>query len=120
MLKKFKVVDNPQKFALYQCFPDPENEGKNLLKRIGDQDKPLRIALDWLDSDDKKFVLQENDTADIAWDAFALPELNNFLVILKREEEEHVQQVKTKYRAMKDCIANLIAVKSMQSEGIFV
>lgn len=58
MLKKFKVVDNPQKFALYQCFPDPDNEGKTLLKRIGDQDRPLRIALEWLDSDDKRFVLQ--------------------------------------------------------------
>lgn len=120
MLKKFKVVDNPQKFALYQCFPDPENEGKTLLKRIGDQDRPLRIALDWLDSDEKKFVLQENDTADIAWDAFALPELNNFLVILKKEEEEHVQQLILRYRRYKDQLENLIQIKSIQAEGVFV
>ena len=121
MLKKFKIVDNPQKFALYQSFPSPVKvstvsaDGKTdgqqdsgspsgteyLLKRIGDQEKPLRIALEWLDSDDKKFVLQENDTGDIAWDAFALAELNNFLVILKREEEEHVTQVKLKYSCIK-------------------
>lgn len=120
MLKKFKVVDNPQKFALYQCFPDPDNEGKTLLKRIGDQDKPLRIALDWLDSDDKKFVLQENDTADIAWDAFALPELNNFLVILQKEEEEHVQQLVFRYKTYKDQLENLIQIKSTQTEGVLV
>lgn len=120
MLKKFKVVDNPQKFALYQCFPDPENEGKTLLKRIGDQDRPLRIALQWLDSDEKKFVLQENDTADIAWDAFALPELNNFLVILKREEDEHVHQLRLKFQVLKDELANIIRIKSMQSEGVSV
>lgn len=118
MLKKFKVVDNPQKFALYQCFPDPDKEGKTLLKRIGDQDRPLRIALDWLDSDDKKFVLQENDTGDIAWDAFALPELNNFLVILQREEEEHVQQVVLKYRALKAELQDLIIMKSMKGETL--
>jgi len=120
MLKKFKVVDNPQKFALYKCFPDPENEGKTLLKRIGDQDRPLRIALEWLDSEEKKFVLQENDTADIAWDAFALPELNNFLMILKKEEEEHVQQLILRYRVYKEELDNVIRLKSFQAEGVTV
>jgi hypothetical protein len=65
-------------------------------------------------------LLQENDTADIAWDAFALPELNNFLVILKREEEEHVHQVRLKFQVLKDELANIIRVKSMQSEGVSV
>lgn len=125
MLKKFKVVDNPQKFALYQCYPDPDGESGNnnnqLLKRIGDHDKPLRIALDWLDSDEKKFVLQENDAMDIAWDAFALPELNNFLVILKREEEEHLHQVKLKYQAIKYQMNSILQTKLMiHSSGTFV
>lgn len=149
MLKKFKVVDNPQKFALYQCYPDPDsypdpedpdsclgpedpdshsgrdgdpsNNNNQLLKRIGDHDRPLRIALDWLDSDEKKFVLQENDAMDIAWDAFALPELNNFLMILKREEEEHLHQVKLKYQAIKYQLNSILQSKLMiHSDGTFV
>lgn len=120
MLKKFKVVDNPQKFALYKCFPDPNADGQTLLKRIADQDKPLRIALDWLDSDDKKIVLQENDTADIAWDAFALPELNNFLVILKKEEEEHINQVIMKYATIRREFENVLNVKMIQAQGVVV
>ena len=120
MLKKFKVVDNPQKFALYKCFPDPNAEGQTLLKRIADQDKPLRIALDWLDSDEKKIVLQENDTADIAWDAFALPELNNFLVILKKEEEEHINQVILKYATIRREFENVLNVKMIQAQGVVV
>lgn len=139
MLKKFKIVDNPQKFALYQSYPAPvvnsgassgdhvspvakpsappeEPSPEYLLKRIGDQDKPLRIALEWLDSDDKKFVLQENDTGDIAWDAFALPELNNFLMILKREEEEHVLQVKLKYNSVKAELNSALEFKLNQQQ----
>lgn len=78
LLKKFKVVDNAQKFALYQCTCTNGSNGSktisgHVLKRIADHDRPLQIALDWLDSDNKKIVLQENDTADICWDAFALP-----------------------------------------------
>lgn len=122
MLKKFKVVDNPQKFALYKCFPDPSSkvEGQTLLKRIADQDRPLRIALEWLDSDDKKIVLQENDTADIAWDAFALPELNNFLVILEKEEKEHINQVKLKYDNIRREFENILQVKEIQAQGVMV
>ena len=64
--------------------------------------------------------MQENDTADIAWDAFALPELNNFLVILKREEDEHVHQLRLKFEVLKDELSNIIRIKSMQSEGVSV
>ena len=39
------------------------------------------------------FVLQ--------WDAFSLPELDNFLRILDKEEVEYVDQVKAKYALMK-------------------
>lgn len=31
------------------------------------------------------------------WDAFSSPELQNFLRILKREEEEHVKQIILRY-----------------------
>ena len=82
MLKKFKMVDNSQKYALYKKFTlDPKSTP--VLSRIADQDHPLRIALEWLDSEDKSLVLQENDTADVSWDEFQLPELNNFLKVCK-------------------------------------
>ncbi|KAI1295851.1 Ras association domain-containing protein 5 [Halotydeus destructor] len=122
MLKKFKVVDNPQKFALYQSFPetDADKVTVNVLKRIGDQDKPLRIALDWLDSDEKRFVLQENDTADINWHAFALPELQNFLLILDKEEEEYANLIRDRYLWFKNEMNQVLNVKMIQSEGVLV
>jgi len=32
------------------------------------------------------------------WEAFSLPELESFLTILNREEEEYIDQVRSKYR----------------------
>ena len=34
------------------------------------------------------------------WEAFSLPELESFLTILNREEEEYVDQVRSKYRVI--------------------
>lgn len=31
------------------------------------------------------------------WHAFSMPELNNFLRILQREEEEHIKQIVQRY-----------------------
>ena len=31
------------------------------------------------------------------WDAFSIPELQNFLTILEKEEQDKLQQVQTKY-----------------------
>lgn len=33
----------------------------------------------------------------LQWDAFSLPELHNFLLILQREEEEHVRRLRHRY-----------------------
>lgn len=35
------------------------------------------------------------------WDAFAIPELERFLVVLNREEAEYVEQIKVKYNLMR-------------------
>lgn len=118
MLKKFKMVDNHQKFALYKRYTDKDQ--KVILSKINEMDYPLKIALDWLDSDDKQFVLQENDTADVNWDNFHLPELFNFLKILDREEREHMQTVKNKYKALKEEIEKLINYKSIFSDAVYV
>ncbi|XP_025016087.1 ras association domain-containing protein 1 [Tetranychus urticae] len=118
MLKKFKVVDNPQKFALYRRYPD--ERGESVLKRIGDNDYPLRIALDWCDWQERQVVLQENDTADIVWDAFLLPELNNFLIMLDREEQEHLSQLRLKYDCLRSELNRYIQLQEIQEQGILV
>jgi hypothetical protein len=37
----------------------------------------------------------------LQWEAFSLPELENFLRILNKEEEEYMEQVKAKYRLLR-------------------
>ena len=113
MLKKFKVVDNPHKFALYLRSWDPINQ-LTVLKRIADQEKPLIIQLDCdEETDEKQVVLQENDTGDIAWDAFEVPELNNFLKILDREEKEHLTEVLIRYKIIRETMQKMIAAEEL-------
>ncbi|KAL7638754.1 UNVERIFIED_CONTAM: hypothetical protein RMT77_010287 [Armadillidium vulgare] len=99
LLRKFKVVDNPQKFALYERTYDAGQSMKAKLRRLGDNECPLVLAIAWSAEDitNKRLVLQENDTADIQWEAFSLPELDNFLRILEREEGEYKNQIRDKY-----------------------
>ena len=35
------------------------------------------------------------------WEAFSLPELDNFLMILNKEEEEYLKQITQTYRLLK-------------------
>ncbi|NXE55248.1 RASF1 protein, partial [Casuarius casuarius] len=95
LLRKFMVVDNPRKFALFErC----EKDEQVCLRKLADHEQPLRLRL--LAGPGEKalsFVLKENETGEVNWDAFSLPELQNFLRILQREEEEHVRQVLHKY-----------------------
>ena len=37
----------------------------------------------------------------LQWDEFSIPELENFLRILDREEEEYVEQVKARYSLLR-------------------
>lgn len=104
LLKKFKVVDNPRKFCLYEKYWAWEGSVKGVLRRMQDDEKPLCLVLAWHieQLQNRKLVLQENDTGDILWDAFSLPELNNFLRILDREEEEYLNQVRLKYKKIQE------------------
>lgn len=116
MLKKFKIVDDPQKFALYLRFKDPANS-EMVLKRMDDNDLPLKTALD-LDNEegeDQQIVLQENDTCDVCWDAFAVPELANFLKILEKEEEDHLSEVRQKYANLRRTLLALIKDAELQA-----
>lgn len=114
LLRKFKVVDNPQKFALYERTYDTGQPGKAKLRRLGDSECPLVLAINWSAQGltNKRLVLQENDTADIQWEAFSLPELSNFLRILDREEEEYRCQIKDKYALLRRRIGNMLIQNS--------
>lgn len=105
LLKKFHIVDNPRKFAMYeQEFNDKNKLVK--LRRLGDKDFPLYALLSWKADCIKyyRLVLQENETGEIMWDAFSVPELKNFMVVLDREENEAITQLQYKYRIMKRII----------------
>uniref|UniRef100_A0A0N5AQ60 Ras association domain-containing protein 1 n=1 Tax=Syphacia muris TaxID=451379 RepID=A0A0N5AQ60_9BILA len=102
LLRKFKVADNPRKFSLYErtCETNEENTGGNELVRVPDDAYPLRIAHSWMKLNlHKQFVLQENDTGDILWEMFEVPELENFLRILAIEEKQYLFRIRQKYRS---------------------
>ncbi|XP_004641196.1 ras association domain-containing protein 5 isoform X1 [Octodon degus] len=95
LLKKFMVVDNPQKFALFKRV---HKDGQVLFQKLSVADCPLYLRLlAGPDTEVLSFVLKENDTGEVEWDAFSIPELQNFLTILEKEEQDKIQQVQKKY-----------------------
>ncbi|XP_053101115.1 ras association domain-containing protein 5 isoform X2 [Hemicordylus capensis] len=99
LLKKFMVVDNPQKFAL---FKQMQKDGQVLSQKLSVTEYPLYLRLlAGPDTDILSFVLKENETGEVEWDDFSIPELQNFLVILQREEKDKIQQVQKKYDRFK-------------------
>ncbi|KAL8179071.1 UNVERIFIED_CONTAM: Ras association domain-containing protein 5 [Gekko kuhli] len=141
LLKKFMVVDNPQKFALFKQMQKdsqasiemeeasfgakhleeegppsdadlrrrggidagvPSNVNGVLSQKLSVTEYPLYLRLvAGPDTDVLSFVLKENETGEVEWDAFSIPELQNFLVILEREEKDKIQQVQNKYNKFK-------------------
>ncbi|KAM4613860.1 ras association domain-containing protein 1-like isoform 2-T2 [Polymixia lowei] len=91
LLKKFTVVDNPGKFALFER---SERHDQVYLRKLSDDERPLHLRL-CAGPNEKVLglVLKENETGEVNWHAFSMPELKNFLRILQREEEEHVKQI---------------------------
>uniref|UniRef100_A0A8C6Z8L1 Ras association domain-containing protein 5 n=1 Tax=Nothoprocta perdicaria TaxID=30464 RepID=A0A8C6Z8L1_NOTPE len=99
LLKKFMVVDNPQKFAL---FKEMRKDGQVLLQKLPLTEYPLYLRLlAGPNTDVLSFVLKENETGEVEWDAFSIPELQNFLMILDKEEKDKIQQVQRKYEKFK-------------------
>ena len=105
LLKKFHILDNPRKFALYE--QELSSRGKIVkLRRIPEGECPLQTSLEW-DPDKLSYirmVLQENETGEVMWEAFSQPELNNFLRVLDREENEYMTQLEYKYKVMRKII----------------
>ncbi|KAK7915902.1 hypothetical protein WMY93_011663 [Mugilogobius chulae] len=95
LLKKFTVVDNPGKFALFER---SERHDQVYVRKLSDDERPLRLRLGAGPNEKQlSFVLKENETGEVNWHAFSMPELKNFLRILQREEEEHVKQIVQRY-----------------------
>ncbi|XP_031179041.1 ras association domain-containing protein 5 isoform X1 [Sander lucioperca] len=95
LLKKFMVLDNPRKFALYR---QTHRDGQDLFQKLPLCERPLLLRLiAGPDPEQLSFVLKENETGEVEWHAFSVPELQNFLVILGKEEAERVRAVEQKY-----------------------
>ncbi|XP_051886012.1 ras association domain-containing protein 3 isoform X2 [Pristis pectinata] len=95
LLKKFTVVDNPAKFALFKQFlvDDQVHSCK-----LSDGEHPLYLRLLAGPSMDAlSFVLREYETGEVLWEAFSLPELQNFLRILAKEEEDQFKHLRRRY-----------------------
>ncbi|XP_015198277.2 ras association domain-containing protein 5 [Lepisosteus oculatus] len=99
LLKKFMVLDNPRKFALYR---QTHRDGQDLFQKLPVTENPLYLRLlAGPDPNQLTFVLKENETNEVEWHAFSVPELQNFLAILEKEERDRVKQVRQKYELYK-------------------
>ncbi|EDQ86528.1 uncharacterized protein MONBRDRAFT_28221 [Monosiga brevicollis MX1] len=94
LLRKFKVVSNPRKFALYEM---------NLLtgekRRLRRFEEPLALKLLWGGKNrDLILSLEEyNKDQHFRWEEFTDTELHNFLRILEEEEQAAVCVVTASY-----------------------
>lgn len=121
LLTKFNITDNPRKFVLYEKIKIPGKKAS--MRQISDSEYPLVICLTWTDVGGtktlatNKFILQENNSgeSEILWKSFNLLELESFLSVLNREEAEHIDQVKTKYRKLKTEILKHLQMKRPSS-----
>jgi len=100
LLRKFRIVDDPKNFALYERTKS-DDIGKEHLRLLTSEEKPLEMFYNvWSTTagvPHKELVLQENDIRDIYWNAFSIPELENFVKMLNIEEEQYLNQIKEKY-----------------------
>ncbi|TMS38146.1 hypothetical protein L596_004935 [Steinernema carpocapsae] len=121
LLRKFKVADNPRKFALYQQVIDPDLQAKTLKKkmaRIADHDYPLKLAVLWKHQKvEAHFLLQENDTGDILWEAFEVPELNNFLNILEIEEKQYIENIRNRFEMYKKTLDQVLSTRNILEDN---
>lgn len=97
LLNKFTVADNPGKYALYKRY---STEEQVYMCKLADGEQPLFLRLVAGPDDNMLgFVLREQQTGEVMWDAFSIPELRNFLRILDKEEEEQREAVIRRYES---------------------
>ncbi|KAL4593462.1 hypothetical protein GN956_G26635 [Arapaima gigas] len=77
--------------------------------KLADGEQPLFLRLLAGPSvDTLSFVLREQPSGEVMWDAFSIPELHNFLRILDREEKEQVQLLISRYASYKQKLEELL------------
>ncbi|XP_043092217.1 ras association domain-containing protein 3 isoform X2 [Puntigrus tetrazona] len=100
LLRKFTVADNPAKFALFKRF---SREDQVYTCKLSEEEHPLFLRLVAGPSTDVlSFVLKEQQTGEVLWDAFSIPELQNFLRILDKEEQDQVCSITKRYTAYRE------------------
>ncbi|XP_035384310.1 ras association domain-containing protein 3 isoform X2 [Electrophorus electricus] len=110
LLRKFTVADNPAKFALYKRF---RREDHVCVCKLAEGEHPLLLRLLAGPSPDTlSFVLREQQTGEVMWDAFSIPELHNFLRILDKEEQDQVRVITTRYNMYREKLEEAIHVVS--------
>ncbi|CAL8091891.1 unnamed protein product [Calicophoron daubneyi] len=117
LLDRFNIEDDPQKFALYEHTIEGEQEVS--VRKLFDDESPLGLFLRWTEEGPahfnqvlglKRLVLQENETGDIDWTGFSLPELTTFLAILNQEEADYRRRIELKFELRKKEILRLMAL----------
>lgn len=108
LLDKYTITDSCNKFALYEKTTNTsENicdgqQYRDTFRRLRNDEYPLELWLHWTeDIDSHQFVLRDNITSDIVWDAFSVPELEAFLNILEHEESAYVKKITHKFISLK-------------------
>lgn len=106
LLKKYTVLDNPRKFALYR---QTHRDGQDLFQKLPVSEHPLYLRL-LAGPDPQKltFVLKENETGEVEWHAFSVPELQNFLAILDKEEKERLRLLEHRYGAYRQRLLQVL------------
>lgn len=95
LLRKFTVADNPAKFALYKRF---HREDQVYICKLAEGEHPLFLRMiAGPNTDTLSFVLREQQTGEVMWDAFSVPELHNFLRILEKEEQDQMRLITRRY-----------------------
>uniref|UniRef100_A0A8C0YHN1 Ras association domain family member 3 n=1 Tax=Cyprinus carpio carpio TaxID=630221 RepID=A0A8C0YHN1_CYPCA len=100
LLRKFTVADNPAKFALFKRF---SREDQVYTCKLSEEEHPLFLRLVAGPSTDVvSFVLKEQQTGEVLWDAFSIPELQNFLRFLDKEEQDQICSITRRYSTYRE------------------
>ncbi|KAM4046665.1 ras association domain-containing protein 5 [Anomaloglossus baeobatrachus] len=112
LLQKFQVVDDPLRFALFKKL---QKDGQVLFQKLALTEHPLYLRLlAGPETEKLSFVLKENETGEVQWEAFTVPELQNFLLILAKEEKDKVQQVQKKYATFRQHLQEALTDATMK------
>ncbi|KAI4904624.1 hypothetical protein NFI96_014606 [Prochilodus magdalenae] len=110
LLHKFTVADNPAKFALYKRF---HREDHVSICKLAEGEHPLLLRLlAGPNPDTLSFVLREQQTGEVMWEAFSIPELQNFLRFLEKEEQDQVHMITARYNTYREKLEEALQAAS--------